>query len=194
MNFLCDRFLFFQPKYYDNVYLPLSNQIKQEIALFTEKLDAKLAKGSTSVTNNDKDFIRFLSRLIEIMDNRSNMRRNLIQLRTELELFKVNIEVQDDLSETRSNIIELSIQVVNLLHYGTFFCSNAKTYDERLNRLKQEFEYFKEISKSNPDILKTIDKFFLSILYKLPKLMKIKLGHKKKSSSKRESKVNEEDF
>jgi hypothetical protein len=179
MDLLCNTMLFVQPKYRDEEYTPQSSQIKKDVAAFLEKLDGKQGKAA-----QDVEIVRFLSKLLEILDKNAGLRQNLIRFRNELELYKRVLE-----NETRARMIELAIQVVNVLHYGTFYCFNFKTYDERVEKIKLEFEYFKDLIHTSPLLVTPVDKFFLGVLYKIPKLMKIKLGYKK---VKRESKINEE--
>jgi hypothetical protein len=185
LDILCNTMLFVQPKYFDEDYSPLSSQIKKEIESFMDKLEAKPKQSTHSST--DTELVRLLAKLLEILDSSSNLRQNLVRFRNELELFKVNL--RSNSNDTKPRMIELAIQVVNVLHYGTFYCFDVKTYDERVETIKLEFEYFKELIRTSPLLVSNVDKFYLGVLYKMPKLMKIKLGYKK---TKRDSKINEE--
>jgi hypothetical protein len=190
MDLICNAMLFVQPKYHDENYAPLSAQIKQKTSEFLEELELQAnTSGRQLITEQSYELLRFLSKLLETMDNSASLRPNLIRFRNELELYKSTSGLGDN-DTPQSRMLELLIQVVNLLHYGTFYCFSLEVFDERYATVKLEFEYFRDLIRTNTSPqLNEVDKHFLSILYKVPKLMKIKLGYKK---AKRESRLNEE--
>lgn len=169
MSFLCNL-ICFQPKYYNKNYIKISNKIKKEIEAFINNL-----KNSSS-KENDIELLRLLIKLLEIVDNDFNLRKNLIRFRNELELYKSKSE-NNAMSETRVKIVELTIQTVGLLHYGTLLCTNKEKFEQACVEIKNEFQTFKDWIKSTdlPDMT-YVDKYFLLILYKFPKLMKVKRG------------------
>lgn len=139
------------------------------------KLDIETLLKATQ--DDDSQFLRFLLRFFEILETDSGLRSNLIRFRNELELYKNNQE----LSETRKRLIELSIQTASLVHYGTLYCTSKNKFENKSNEIKEEFQTFKDWLKANKTTLKlnTIEKFYVSYLYKIPKLMKVKRGFKK---------------
>lgn len=175
MDILCNTLCFFNPKYYNKDYLLIANGFKKDIETFIKSL--KL--------DDDIQFLGFLLRIFEILENDSGLRSNLIQFRNELELYKTSKEM----NETRQRLIELSIQTITLIHYGTLYCTSRIKFDMRASSLKEEYQLFKEWIKSNKSTvsLSSIEKFYVSYLYKIPKLMKIKRGFKKSDSKSRPS-------
>lgn len=166
MDVLCSNLCFIQPKYYNKDYLEIGSRFKMDVET--------LMKASQ---DEDGQFLRFLLRFFEILETDSDFRSSLIRFRNELELYKNN----QDLSETRQRLVELSIQTIGLVHYGTLYCTSKNKFEIKCNGLKDEFQAFKDWLKANKTTLKlnTIEKFYVSYLYKIPKLMKIKRGFKK---------------
>ena len=95
-----------------------------------------------------------------------------------------------EISETREKLVELTIQSISLIHYGTLYCTSRVKFEVRASNLKKEYQLFKDWIKTNRSTasLSSIEKFYVSYLYKIPKLMKIKRGFKK--SEKNRSSLN----
>ncbi|RNA40708.1 hypothetical protein BpHYR1_037126 [Brachionus plicatilis] len=166
MDVLCSNLCFIQPKYYNKDYMEIGSRFKLDIET--------LLKASP---DDDAQFLRFLLRFFEILETDSGLRSNLLRFRNELEMYKSNQEP----SETRQRLIELSIQTASLVHYGTLYCTSKNNFESKCNGLKDEFQAFKDWLKANRTALKlnTVEKFYVSYLYKIPKLMKVKRGFKK---------------
>ena len=169
MNFIFCNTLCIHPKFNDSEYLKYSPQIENEIESYLQKI------GKSNPTDQDIKYTNFLSSILYTLSNNQNLRASIIKLRNELILFKdPNI-----LSADRMKIINLTIQVLMLCYNATFYCTSANNFDKKLDKLKVEFEYFKKLIKDNKNNFNQTDKFYLSILYKIPKLMRIKRGYKK---------------
>ena len=77
------------------------------------------------------------------------------------------------MSPQRRQILELTVQAVQLLHYGTFLCSNLEKILTRYDFFKATMKEFKQ---ANIDQLNKVDVLYLGYLYKIPKLVLIKRG------------------
>ncbi|CAF0725637.1 unnamed protein product [Brachionus calyciflorus] len=167
MDILCNTICFFEPKYYNKEYKELAFKFKSDIEAFL----------NTPLTDDESKFLRLVLKFYEILENDSGLRSNLIRFRNELELYKQNT----DLDEIRLRLIELNIQTINVIHYGTLYCTSKVKFDNKATQLKDEFQAFKEWTKENRASinLNKIEKFYVSYLYRIPKLMKVKRGFKK---------------
>jgi hypothetical protein len=175
MNFIfCNTFCI-QPKFYDTDYDKYSSLIKPEIEIFMRKIEKSNNDGNSE---QNLRYIGYLWKMIDVLgSNNQKLRQNLINLRDEFVKFKDSTSMTDD----RIKIVDLSIQVVMLCYSATFYCNSASNYDKNLNKIKEEFEHFKVLIKNNRSVFNQYDKFYLSTLYKIPKLMRIKRGFKKKT-------------
>ena len=170
--FLCSTFCF-QPKFNDQEYAKYSLQIKHEIEHYTHKIE----KSCDSLINTDLKLVTFLNEVLDVLASSQTVRSSLIQFRDELVRFKDS----ENLGERRIRIVDLMIEIVMLCYSATFYCTTASAYDKRLEKIKVEFDYFKNLIKEDVSAFDPTDKFFLSVLYKLPKLMRIKRGYQKKT-------------
>jgi hypothetical protein len=171
MNFICNT-ICIQPRYNDNDYIEISNEIKSLV----KRQQAYVEKASKNLAQHDLDYLNILNKFMEVLDNNAAIRENLIKLRNEL----VGFKTKTNLSSTRSRIIDLTIQIIVLSHSATFYCTTNDMFNRRLDLIKKEFDNLKNLFKTNQEPLNDVDKFYLTVLYKLPKLMGIKRGFKKK--------------
>ena len=172
MNFIFCNTCCIQPKFYDTEYAKYTFQIKNEIEIYLRKIE----NSNDSIIEQNLKFIGFLKKMLEALSNNKKLRQNLMHLRNDLIIFKEMSAMADD----RVKIIDLSIQVVMLCHSATFYCNSASRFEKKLDKIKIEFDYFKNLIKNTRNAFNQNDKFYLSILYKIPKLMRIKRGFNKK--------------
>ncbi len=132
---------------------------------------ANLLSSKTNMSNQDWNLIETLIKLLDVLDETPTLRKNLISLRKDLELWKT--ENQNE-NETRAQLIELTIELVNLFHYCTLLCNNFNSIYKRYKLIKANIIKFKE---NNNKSLNRVDKTYVGYLFKMPKLIIIKRGY-----------------
>lgn len=162
--FFCNT-ICFTAKLYDQPYLKTSTTFKKNIKDSISFLHSKF-----DISNQDLSLVETLLKVIEVLDETSStIRKNLIRLRNELVLWQ-----QDkNMSMQRKQMIELSIEMINLLHYATFLCSNLDKIQLKFDSFKKNIKHFKETSLNN---LNKVDIIYIGYLYKIPTLIIIKRG------------------
>ena len=100
----------------------------------------------------------------------SSIRTNLIRFRNDIEIWRGD----DNLSPQRRKILEFTVEAVQILHYGTFICSNFEKIYKRYDFFKQTVKEFRETEKSQ---LNKVDLVYLNHLYKIPQLIIYKRGY-----------------
>lgn len=175
-EFFCFRLFCFEPKYHNVDYMKISNRIKMHI---------KASLDTLTMNDDERTLIALLLKMYETLDGERRIRKSLLQFRNELDYVKQ--QMASDSMHAR--LIELSIKNVMLLHYATFVCTRAAQFDARLSMLKADYDYFKKLARG---ILSPSELFYLRVLYKMPRLMKIKRGFKKLERKMSES-IEDED-
>ena len=153
-----------QAKFYDHPFIELSGGLRAQLEKEAKKMRTKLA-----LSTQEENLIDNLYRVFNILHEKNSMRKSLIKFRNELELWKMD----GNLVEHRLKMIELTIELLSLLHYSTLFCTKLKSIEQRYEDFKRSGKDF----KSNYHFkLDKLDKLYLSVLFKMPKLMFVKRG------------------
>lgn len=180
--FICNTFLF-SAKFYNEPYLSVSDDLKRHIRQSMNSL-----KSAYDMSNQDISLLETLLKLLEVIDETNMIRKNLIRLRNELELWRTD----ENLPLHRKQLIDLTIEIINLTYYGTFFCSSLDKIMLKTNQFKVNI---REIKDTNSSYWNKVDTTFIYYLYKLPMLIIIKRGlldeFKKRKQAKIENLNNE---
>jgi hypothetical protein len=167
--FLFCEVLFLTAKFHDHPYMTVSESIRKMVKNSITTLESK-----DKLSSQDSSLLQILVTMIDVMDETSSsIRTNLIRFRNDIEIWRGD----DNLSPQRRKILEFTVEAVQILHYGTFICSNFEKIYKRYDLFKQTLKEFRETNKSN---LNKVDLAYLSHLYKIPQLIIFKRGFEDK--------------